>query len=256
MVGKTVYVGLAGVRLGPGLLELFEGAIQQGGDGEGAAGFEDSLAFRQDGFRADAPLDHQVAKDQVGAVVGQGELFGVCVKPGDGFGAAGLGLLQHAGGQVCAGDGGIRVLVCQFAGEPASAAAEVQDACWFEVSGNAGEHGVAHGFLQAGGAVVGSAGAAEAPGDAGFAAGSAFGTGYCRQIAIGIHTATDSWMACSGNRERHWAKAFNNRSTCASECAALRVTRNRASPSGTVGGRMAVTSMPCSSSARLSASAA
>ena len=192
MVGKTVNVGLAGVGFGPGLFEFFEGAIQQGGDGEGAAGFEDSLAFRQDGFRAGAPLDHQVAEDQVGAVVGQGELFGVCVKPGDGFRAEGSGLLQHAGGQVCAGDGGARVLVCQFAGEPAGAAAEVQDACWFEVSGNAGEHGVAHGFLQAGGGVVGSAGAAEAPGDAGFAAGSAFGTGYCRQIAIGTHTATDS----------------------------------------------------------------
>ena len=185
-------MGLAGVGFGPGLFEFFEGAIQQGGDGEGAAGFEDSLAFRQDGFRAGAPLDHQVAEDQVGAVVGQGELFGVCVEPGDGFGAAGLGLLQHAGGKVCTGDGGVRVLVCQFAGEPAGAAAEVQDACWLEVFGNAGEHGVAHGFLQAGGAVVGSAGAAEAPGDAGFAAGSAFGTGYCRQIAIGTHTATDS----------------------------------------------------------------
>src|SRR5690554_1567481 len=242
MVGKTVYVGLAGVGLGPGLLEFLQGAIQQGGDDQGAV-------------RAGAPLDHQVAEDQVGAVVRQRELFGVCVEPGYGFGATAFGLLKHAGGQVCAGDGGIRVPACQFAGEPAGAAAKVQDVGRLRVLLNLLEHGVAHGFLQAGGAVVGVARTAEASGDAGFAAGSAFGTGYCRQVAVGAHTATGFRAACSGNRERHWARACSNRSTWASECAALRVTRNRASPSGTVGGRMAVTSMPCSSKAPLSARA-
>ena len=133
MVGKTVNVGLAGVGIGPGLLELFQGACQQSGDGEDAAGFEDSLAFGQDEFRAGAPLDHQVAEDQVGAVVWHRELFGVCVEPADGLGAAGFGLFQHAGSQVCAGDGSVRVLARQFAGEPAGTTAEIQDSCRLQV---------------------------------------------------------------------------------------------------------------------------
>ena len=47
----------------------------------------------------------------------------------------------------------------------------------------------------------------------------------------------------------------SNRSTWSSVCNAEKVIRRRALPSGTVGGRIALTQMPCSSNCRLQAKA-
>jgi hypothetical protein len=52
------------------------------------------------------------------------------------------------------------------------------------------------------------------------------------------------------------ASAVSNASTCAVVCAADNETRSRLVPSGTVGGRIAFTSRPCSRSCSLARSAA
>ena len=96
---------------------------------------------------------------------------------------------------------------------------------------------VAHAFLQRRGGVVTGAGAIEGLRD---------GAAIEREHLGGIRCV----HAASVTRE-----AAINASTWRSSCAADKVTRSRAVPAGTVGGRIAVTRKPLSSSALLIASA-
>src|SRR5688572_1869376 len=233
-----VVAGIAGG--GPGIAQLGQRPGPEGAEQQQSTRFEHARDFAEHRVEIVTPLQHQAAEHQVEGAVRKRQCISIgahALKPAQPPRLL-SGLLQHARGNVHGHHRRPGVPALEGTRTVARAGAQIEDGARLHLElPEAVEQFAAHPLLQGGGCVVTAAGAIEG-------------------LRHGVPVETEDAARIRNVHEADArASAPISASTCASSCAAEKVTRRRAVPAGTVGGRMAATRKPWASRLLLTASA-
>ena len=145
------------VGFGPGAAQLFQGVGAEGAEDEVALRLQYPAHFRESVIERIAPLQHQVAEDDVDARGLEGKARGIAANTLEAAEKAlvASGLAQHAGREIEGDHHGAAVAALELRGDAAGAGSEVENDLGTEVEGlEATEQLIGHPRLQYGRGLV------------------------------------------------------------------------------------------------------